>query len=122
MTLKGILLTGLGFVLLAIGAIGVFLPVWPTTPFVLLAMASFSGNPAMQRRMLSVKFINEHAVNYRRRTGLTRGNVILSLSLLWVSMCISALVAGRLWVTVLLAAVGLMVTVHILCIARPKNR
>ena len=119
--LKGFLLSILGFVLLALGAIGIFLPVWPTTPFVLLAVATFSAHPTMQQHILKIKFINEHATNYKRRTGLKKSNVILSLAFLWVSMGLSMLVSKTPWITVMLLVIGIAVTTHILCISRPKN-
>lgn len=122
MILKNILLTILGFVFIGLGAIGIFLPVWPTTPFVLLAVACFSANPKLQKRILKIKFINEHATNYKHRTGLKKSNIILSLSLLWVSMSISIFVSKTTWITILLLLIGSAVTTHILCIARPKNK
>ena len=122
MILKNILLTIFGLIMLAFGAIGIFLPIWPTTPFVLLAVASLSANPSLQKRILKIKFINEHAVNYRLRTGLQKSNVVLSLSFLWVSMGISIFASKTTWITVLLLLIGIAVTTHILWIAKPRRR
>jgi uncharacterized membrane protein YbaN (DUF454 family) len=47
-----ILWTAFGWVALALGAIGVLLPVLPTTPFILLAAFAFGkGSPAMRQRL-----------------------------------------------------------------------
>ena len=119
---KAIFLTTLGFVFLALGAIGIFLPIWPTTPFVLFAVASFSVNQTIQQRILKFKFINEHATNYKMRTGLKKSSVLVSLAFLWISMGVSMFATKTLWVTVLLLLIGISVTVHILLIARPKNK
>ena len=82
MMLKNFILTILGFVFLAFGAIGIFMPVLPTTPFALLAVASFSVNPTMQQRIMKIKFINEYATNYKRRIGLKKSVVAFSVAFL----------------------------------------
>ena len=120
--LKTLILTILGFIFLVLGAIGIFLPVWPTTPFALLAVASFSANPTMQRRILKIGFINEYATNYRRRSGLKKNTVVFSLAFLWVSMGISIWVSESLWIAAMLLIIGIAVTVHIVWISKPKNK
>ncbi len=45
-----------GFVLLGVGAAGIFLPLIPTTPFVLSASACFTASPRMRARLLKIKF------------------------------------------------------------------
>lgn len=54
--MKTILLTVIGFLLLGVGAIGVVLPVLPTTPFVLLAVGCFSAVPGVQVQIMRVSF------------------------------------------------------------------
>ena len=47
-----ILWTAFGWVALALGLIGVVLPIMPTTPFILVAAFAFGkGSPAMRRRL-----------------------------------------------------------------------
>lgn len=116
------LLTLAGFVLLAIGAFGAFVPILPTTPFVLAASACFTGNPAIRSWLLKSKFFQEHLTNYQQRTGLATQTVTISLGFLWVTLCLSMLAIGALWSVLLLSMVGIAVTIHILCIARPKKR
>ena len=60
MRLKNILLTIAGSLLVLMAAIGLFLPIWPTTPLALLAVACLSGNPPLQARLLRIRFIREH--------------------------------------------------------------
>ena len=119
--LKNLFLTIMGFIFLTLGAIGVFLPIWPTTPFVLLAVASFSVNPAIYRRIMKINFINAHVTNYKNRSGLKKSTTVFSIVLLWVSMFISILASKMQWVSVILIITGLAVTVHILWISGPKN-
>jgi hypothetical protein len=120
-SIKNVLLTGAGFLLLGVGAVGAVLPVLPTTPFVLAASACFAGNPAIRSRMLKIGFFREHLTNYQRRTGLKKSTVIKSLSFLWITLCVSMLVIKALWCTLLLSGIGIAVTAHILSVARPKK-
>ena len=121
MFIKRIALTVIGFILLGIGAIGIFIPVWPTTPFVLLAVACFSFNPKLKAKLMKVEFIREQSINYKERTGLTKKTVTISLGFLWVSMTISIIATKIPWLAFLLVAIGIAVTVHILYMARPKK-
>lgn len=114
-------LTALGVICLTLGAIGVFIPIWPTTPFVLLAAGCFSANPRLQAGLMSIKFFGDHVKNYKERTGLTKSNVICSVGFLWTVLILSMLLTQRMWATLLMLSVGVAVTIHVLCMARPKK-
>ncbi len=119
MRMKPLLLTGAGFLFLALGAIGLLLPVWPTTPFALLSAACFSGMPQLQAKLKSIPFFREHIENYAARTGLSTKTVGISLGYLWGMLLLSMFLMARLWCVGLLALVGAAVTVHILHMAEP---
>lgn len=122
MRIKKILLTAIGFLFLGIGAVGLVVPVLPTTPFVIIASACFSANPKMQAWLYKNRFFAEHIINYKERTGLKRSTVVISLTFLWLVLCISMVVTDKWWLISLLAAIGIAVTIHILCIANPKKQ
>ncbi|NLD58961.1 MAG: DUF454 domain-containing protein [Clostridiales bacterium] len=122
MSLKNILLSAAGLVLLAMGAVGLVLPVWPTTPFVLAAAGCFANNPKLRARVMRISFFREYLENYRDRKGLSKRTVARSLCFLWGMLALSATLSGRVWVILCLAAVGIGVTSHILWIARPRPR
>ncbi len=121
MNAKAILLTIAGFLLLGVGALGIVLPVLPTTPFVLLASGCFAGNPTMRAFVMRSRFFSEHMTNYRQRTGLKKRTIAISLCFLWAMLCLSMIAIGKLWGVVLLCAVGAAVTIHILYISRPRD-
>lgn len=122
MNLKRRLLIGLGFIFLLIGAIGVFFPVLPTTPFVLLAAGCFTSSKRLSDWLIRSKLFGEYIINYRERNGLRRKTVIISLSFLWAMLIISILCMHSIWSLILLTCVGVAVTIHILWIARPKTK
>ncbi len=119
--MKTVLLVAAGFVLLALGAIGIVLPIWPTTPFVLAAAACFTGAPRIRAWLTRLPFFGEHLRNYRNRTGLSRRTVAVSLAFLWGMLALSGLMVRQLWLIALLIAVGAAVTVHIVWISRPRK-
>lgn len=121
MRIKVILLTALGFVFLGMGGIGLFLPIWPTTPFVLISFACFSGTPTLRAYIMKINFFKEHIENYKSRTGLSKKTVSISLTYLWGMLVLSISFIQTLWVAILLLGIGLAVTLHILWIAQSKN-
>ncbi len=83
MKLRNILLTAAGIFLLGFGTVGVFVPILPTTPFVIGASACFVVNPRMHSWLFKIKFFHEHFINYQNRTGLQKNTVVVSLGFLW---------------------------------------
>jgi uncharacterized membrane protein YbaN (DUF454 family) len=122
MRLKIILLTGLGFLSLIMGTIGLFLPIWPTTPFVLASAACFSSSPRLRVWLLRLPFFKDHIENYTHRTGLSPKIVIKSLSFLWGMLLLSMVLFKSLWLCLLLIVVGSAVTIHILWMAKTKEK
>lgn len=119
---KIIVLTIFGFFFLTLGAIGVFLPLWPTTPFVLLAVACFSSAPRIKKQIMKLSFFKEHIENYEQRNGLSQKTIMISLVWLWGMLLISAVLIQVFWLWFVLFLVGIAVTTHIVWMARAKER
>ncbi|MGL5057761.1 MAG: YbaN family protein [Fusobacteriaceae bacterium] len=63
-----------------LGIIGVFLPILPTTPFVLLAAFLFEkSSPKFHQLLLSNKHLGKYITDYQEKKGITTVNKILSL-------------------------------------------
>ncbi len=122
MILKEILFSFFGFIFLTLGAIGIVIPVLPTTPFVLLAVGCFSYVPPIKKLILKIPFIKEHFENYQIRTGLSNKTLFISLLWLWGVLSLSMILLNDLWFYILLAFVGVAVTIHLLIMAKkPKS-
>lgn len=120
MSVKPVLLSSAGFLLLSMGAIGIFIPVWPTTPFVLAAAGCFAHNPKLQARIMKIPFFREYLQNYKDKKGLSRKTLAMSLTFLWGMLLVSAFLARPFWVDGCLMLVGIAVTIHIVWISRPR--
>ena len=112
-----VLLTCAGILFLALGAVGAFLPVLPTTPFVLLAAACFgSASPKLYHRLARTRFFGPFIENYREKKGVPMRTKALALCSLWPLLILSMVLTRKLWAILLLTLVGAAVTAHILLI------
>ncbi len=112
------LLIAAGTLCVALGALGVLLPVLPTTPFLLLAAACYiRSSKRLYAWLLGNRLFGEYLKRYRAGDGLPLGFKLWTIALLWLSLGSSAFLAlpERLWwPRLLLLSVGLAVSAHIL--------
>jgi uncharacterized membrane protein YbaN (DUF454 family) len=108
--------SGAGFFLVAIGLLGIFLPLLPTTIFLLGAAACFArASPSAYRWLTTNRLFGGYLHNYRERRGATARAKVISIATLWIGLGLSAYLIGpMLIVDIALAAVGLAVTWHLL--------
>ena len=117
MAVKKLLFIALGFVALAFGVVGIVLPLLPTTPFVLLAAACFSaGSKRCDDWLRRSRLFGPYIENYRTRQGISVRRKIASLIFLWVGLIVSMAIVRTLLIFIVLSAVGVGVTIHILMI------
>jgi uncharacterized membrane protein YbaN (DUF454 family) len=113
--LKRALFTVAGTIFLGLGAVGIVLPILPTTPFLLLAAACYlNGAERMHRWLLGNRLFGSYIKNYREGKGMSARAKIFTLTLLWVTILYSALFVVDLWaIQAVLVAVCIGVTIHL---------
>jgi uncharacterized membrane protein YbaN (DUF454 family) len=119
---RHLLLAAAGFILLAVGAVGVVVPILPTTPFVIAAAGCFAATPSLHKRVMKIPLVSAYIRNYEQGTGIPRRTVAISLAFLWIMLGLSSFAVHITWVMGMLAAVGAAVTIHILCVAKPRGK
>jgi len=114
-SLKKGLFVSCGTICLGLGTAGVFLPILPTTPFLLLAaVCYYKGSERMHRWLLSNRLFGNYIRYYREGKGISSTGKILTLFLLWTTICCSAFfLVNILVVQIILFAIAIAVTVHI---------
>lgn len=115
-----IFLAILGGLSLALGIIGIFLPLLPTTPFLLLAAALWMhSSPRLYAWLLSHRRLGEYIRNFRENRAIPLRAKIFSLTLMWTTMlyCIIWPLSAWWWAQVALLGVAIGVTWHILSFA-----
>ncbi|MEO6353782.1 MAG: YbaN family protein [Burkholderiaceae bacterium] len=113
--LTKIVLNVVGSIAVLLAVLGVFLPLLPTTPFLLLASACyFRGSPRMYRWLVSNRILGTYINNFQRGKGIPLKGKIISLLLLWASLSFSIYTMNAVVVRLILVAIGIAVSTLIL--------
>ena len=113
-----------GTVSLILGAIGVFLPVLPTTPFLLLSAACYlRSSKRMYKWLLRNRWFGEYIRNYQEGRGVPLKTKIIAIVFLWTTIIYSAFFAldEILIAQAALLLIGLGVSVHLIRLPTLKN-
>jgi hypothetical protein len=110
------LLVSIGVLSVGLAIVGVFVPLLPTTPFLLLAATCFvRSSDRLYKWLVTHRWLGPYIRNYREHKAITRKTKIATLALLWGTIGYTAFGVMTSWplrVLLLLVAVG--VTVHVL--------
>ncbi len=119
---KHLLLSGIAFVSLALGLIGIFLPVLPTTPFVLLAAGAFSvSDPKRAKKLEKSRIFGSYLRHWRTNQGVPLKTKVRAIIFLWIGLVISMIVVNTTTVTIILSIIGTIVTLHLILIKTYKE-
>lgn len=112
-----------GTFFLGLGIIGIFLPLLPTTPFILLAASCYArSSKRLYNWLLNNRWFGSYIKNYREGKGVPYKIKILSVSFLWIVIGYSIIfVVNVLFVRIILFLIAAGVTVHILSIKTLKH-
>lgn len=113
----------IGFVSLVLGIIGIFLPLLPTTPFLLLSAAMFfRGSPRAYKWLLGHRYLGPYIRSFREDRSIPLRAKIVSLSLLWLtSLHCVVLIFRSWWLRAVMLAVALGVSFYILSFKTRRN-
>lgn len=104
----------IGCIAVALGVLGLFLPLLPTTPFLLLASACFArGSTRLHQWLLNNKPLGTYLRDWEAGRGIPLRAKILALAMMWISLGIGIVRVPHLSLRLLLAAVGIGVSVYL---------
>ena len=110
-----VLLIIAGTVCVGLGVAGIFLPLLPATPFLLLASACYvRASERLHARLVNSRLLGPYIRNFRERRGMPRRAKIYTIALLWASILFSVYTVENLYVRLLLLAIAATVTVLVL--------
>ena len=106
----------IGTISLILGVMGIFLPLLPTTPFLLLTAALyFRASPRLYNWLLSQKHLGPYIRNFREEKAIPLRAKIISITLMWATMLYSiSFIVPLMWAKIVLLLIAIGVTYHIL--------
>lgn len=106
----------LGSLFLILGAIGIFIPLLPTTPFWLLTCWFYvRSSETLYNRAMNNRYFGSYIRNYMVDKAIPLRSKIISVSIMWLSAILTSLfLAEYLVVKILLILISIGVTWHIL--------
>ncbi len=111
------LLALLGLISLALGIIGAFLPLLPTTPFVLLSAYLFAkSSDKLHNWLMTHKIFGQLIRDFHEEKAISMQGKVAAISTMWISNIISILfiVNEKLWLQILLTIISIGITINIL--------
>ncbi len=116
------LLITAGLLSLSTGIVGIFVPVLPTTPFLLLSSACFlKSSTSLYRWLIRHKFFGKFIENYMKYRAVSRKSKIASILILWCVLISSIFFVEHFFVKILLGTIGIGVTIHLLLLRSLEN-
>jgi uncharacterized protein len=117
-----VLLTIIGSISLVLGILGIFLPLLPATPFLLLASACYlRSSDRLHSRLMNNKVLGTYIRNIQQRRGITLKAKLMTIAILWLSLLFSIYRIDILLVQLMLCFIGVTSSIFILRIKTLKE-
>lgn len=104
-----------GTMCVALGVLGMFLPLLPTTVFLLMAAYCYSrSSERFHDWLLNNRWCGAYIKNYKGGKGISIRQKVSTIAILWASIGFSIwMLSAAFWVTLLLLAIAIGVTIHL---------
>jgi uncharacterized membrane protein YbaN (DUF454 family) len=115
-TVKKAMLIAAGFISLSLGVVGIFVPLLPTTPFLLLASVCFvRSSEKLHNWLIYHKVFGNYIRCYQQFRAISLRVKILTVTVLWVFIGYAVIfVVSAIQIRFLLLLTAVAVTIHIL--------
>ena len=109
------LLVSCGTLCVGLGVLGVFLPLLPTTVFLLLAAACYArSSERFHQKLVNHRFLGAYIRNYRDGRGMSPREKAITITLLWIGIGVSIIWSVTAWwLRAILLIIAFSVTVHV---------
>jgi uncharacterized membrane protein YbaN (DUF454 family) len=104
-----------GWLSVVLGVVGIFLPVLPTTPFLLLAAACFArSSERFYNWLVNHPKLGPWIRDYLEGNGIPLKGKVYAIGLMWVSISFSCYLVPMFWARTFMLTSAVCVTIYIL--------
>ena len=115
-------LLAVGFCATGLAILGIFLPLVPTVPLLLLAAACFArSSERFHHWLLNHQKLGPMIHGYLNGQGIPLRAKITAIGLIWLSISISVYIVHIFWLKILLVSIGFSVTLYLLSLATSQD-
>lgn len=113
--IRYLLLTS-GFISIGLAFIGIIFPVWPTTPFLLLAAYLFGkSSPRMHQYLMHNKYFGQILRDFYEQRGIKRNTKIFAIILMWTVLIAAIILFMPFdWARVSVIIIGIIVSMYLI--------
>ena len=113
--MKRAFFVGCGSISLGLGIAGIFLPLLPTTPFLLLASACFlRGSERLHRWLLSHGRLGKYIRDFEAGRGIPARAKVVAIAMMWISIAFAVELVGHPVAAGAMLLVATAVTIYLL--------
>ena len=118
--MKNVLFITIGVICIVVGTIGIFTPILPTTPFLLLATYLFyRSSPKMHKFLIENKLLGKYISDYFNNKPIPIKQKVISIFFVWLGIGSTFYFANlKYWIIILLVFIGIAVSIHILTLGK----
>ena len=110
-----IILIAIGCCATILGILGIFLPLLPTVPLLLLAAACFvRSSDKLYRALLNHPHLGPLVRDYLDGEGIPLRAKLIALAMIWISIPLSISFLSATWLKLLLLMIGLLISLYLL--------
>jgi uncharacterized membrane protein YbaN (DUF454 family) len=112
-----------GTLFVGLGVLGIFIPVLPTTPFLLLAAICYArSSQRFYHWLLNNRWFGSYIRNYLQKRGVPLKVKVVTLALLWLAIGCSAAFAVQVFAArLILILIAIGVSIHVLSLRTLKE-
>ena len=121
-TMKKIILIIIGSITLALGVMGIIVPILPTTLFLLISSYCYvRSSDRLYHWLLNHRVFGKYIYNYVEKKAIPKNTKISAIALICITIPITVILVNKLFVSIILPIIAFTVIIYILSLKTLKT-